>query len=59
MFVVGIKVFSFGGMVYSGIKFVVCVIVEGLCYEVGGKICLIIILLGVVEFELKYGSLDI
>jgi NADP-dependent 3-hydroxy acid dehydrogenase YdfG len=54
--VVGIKVFSPGGTVYSGTKFAVRAISEGLRHEVGGKIRTTIISPGAVDTELKFGS---
>ncbi|HEY9043546.1 MAG TPA: SDR family oxidoreductase [Rheinheimera sp.] len=56
--VAGIKVFSPGGTVYSGTKFAVRAIAEGLRHEVGGKIRSTIISPGAVESELKFGSSD-
>ncbi|GLQ30001.1 SDR family oxidoreductase [Litoribrevibacter albus] len=54
--VAGIKVFSPGGTVYSGTKFAVRAITEGLRHEVGGKIRTTSIEPGAVDSELKYGS---
>lgn len=54
--VVGIKVFSPGGTVYSGTKFAVRAISEGLRHEVGGTIRTTTIEPGAVESELKFGS---
>lgn len=54
--VAGIKVFSPGGTVYSGTKFAVRAISEGLRHEVGGHIRTTTILPGAVESELKHGS---
>lgn len=54
--VAGIKVFSPGGTVYSGTKFAVRAISEGLRHEVGGSIRTTTILPGAVESELKHGS---
>lgn len=54
--VAGIKVFSPGGSVYSGTKFAVHAISEGLRHEVGGNIRTTIISPGAVDTELKYGS---
>ena len=54
--VAGIKVFSSGGTVYSGTKFAVRAISEGLREEVGGNIRTTTIEPGAVESELKYGS---
>ena len=54
--VAGIKVFSPGGTVYSGTKFSVRAISEGLRHEVGGAIRTTTILPGAVESELKHGS---
>ena len=56
--VAGIKVFSPGGTVYSGTKFAVRAISEGLRHEVGGKIRTTIISPGAIESELKHGSSD-
>ena len=54
--VAGIKVFSPGGSVYSGTKFAVRAISEGLRHEVGGAIRTTTILPGAVDSELKFGS---
>ena len=54
--VAGIKVFSPGGTVYSGTKFAVRAISEGLRHEVGASIRTTIILPGAVDSELKLGS---
>lgn len=54
--VAGIKVFSPGGTVYSGTKFAVRAITEGLRHEVGEKIRTTTISPGAVDSELKYGS---
>jgi NADP-dependent 3-hydroxy acid dehydrogenase YdfG len=54
----GIKVFSPGGTVYSGTKFAVRAISEGLRHEIGGAIRTTIISPGAVESELKHGSSD-
>lgn len=54
--VVGLKVFSPGGTVYSGTKFAVRAISEGLRHEVGGNIRTTVISPGAVDTELKYGS---
>lgn len=56
--VAGIKVFSPGGTVYSGTKFAVRAISEGLRHEVGGKIRVTTIEPGAIESDLKYGSGD-
>ena len=56
--VAGIKVFSPGGTVYSGTKFAVGAITDGLRHEVGGKIRTTSIKPGAVESELKHGSTD-
>ena len=53
---VGIKVLSPGGTVYSGTKFAVRAISEGLRHEVGGKIRTTVISPGVVDTELKFAS---
>ncbi|MGJ0505281.1 MAG: SDR family oxidoreductase [Methylocystis sp.] len=50
--VAGIKVFSPGGTVYSGTKFAVAAISEGLRHEVGGKIRTTTIMPGAVATEL-------
>ncbi|MWL91168.1 SDR family oxidoreductase [Cupriavidus sp. SW-Y-13] len=54
--VAGIKVFSPGGTVYSGTKFAVRAISEGLRHEVGGAIRTTTIAPGAVDSELKQGS---
>lgn len=54
--VAGTKVFSPGGTVYSGTKFAVRAITEGLRHEVGGSIRTTIISPGAVRSELKLGS---
>jgi NADP-dependent 3-hydroxy acid dehydrogenase YdfG len=54
--VAGIRVFSPGGIVYSGTKFAVRAISEGLRHEVGGNIRTTIISPGAVDSELKYGT---
>ncbi|WP_109476149.1 SDR family oxidoreductase [Paraburkholderia sp. C35] len=54
--VAGIKVVSPGGTVYSGTKFAVRAISEGLRHEVGGSIRTTTIEPGAVESELKLGS---
>ena len=54
--VAGLKVFSPGGTVYSGTKFAVRAISEGLRHEVGGTIRTTTIEPGAVESELKFGS---
>lgn len=56
--VAGVKVFSPGGTVYSGTKYAVRAISEGLRHEVGGKIRTTTICPGVVDSELKFGSSD-
>ena len=50
--VAGVKVFSPGGSVYSGTKFAVAAISEGLRHEVGGKIRTTVIMPGAVATEL-------
>jgi NADP-dependent 3-hydroxy acid dehydrogenase YdfG len=52
----GIKVFSPGGTVYSGTKFAVRAITEGLRHELAGKLRATIISPGAVDSELKHGS---
>jgi NADP-dependent 3-hydroxy acid dehydrogenase YdfG len=54
--VAAIKVFSPGGTVYSGTKYAVRAITEGLRHEVGGAIRTTTISPGAVESELKLGS---
>lgn len=54
--VAGVKVFSPGGTVYSGTKYAVRAISEGLRHEVGDKIRTTSIEPGAVESELKHGS---
>jgi len=54
--VAGIKVFSPGGTVYSGTKYAVRAISDGLRHEVGGNIRTTTIEPGAVESELKFGS---
>lgn len=54
--VAGVKVFSPGGTVYSGTKFAVRAISEGLRHEVGGSIRTTTIAPGAVDSELKLGS---
>lgn len=54
--VAGLKVFSPGGTVYSGTKFAVRAISEGLRHEVGGKIRTTTIEPGAIDSELKLGS---
>ncbi|KPG96007.1 oxidoreductase [Pseudomonas sp. RIT-PI-q] len=54
--VAGIKVFSPGGTVYSGTKYAVRAISDGLRHEVGGKIRTTTIEPGAVDSELKYGT---
>ncbi|MFJ3484853.1 SDR family oxidoreductase [Pseudomonas sp. NPDC090202] len=54
--VAGIKVFSPGGSVYSGTKYAVRAISDGLRHEVGGKIRTTTIEPGAVDSELKFGS---
>lgn len=56
--IAGRKVFSPGGAVYSGTKFAVQAISEGLRHEVGGKVRTTVISPGAVDSELKYGSSD-
>lgn len=54
--VAGLKVFSPGGTVYSGTKFAVRAISEGLRHEVGGAIRTTTIEPGAIDSELKFGS---
>lgn len=54
--VAGIKVFSPGGSVYSGTKYAVRAISEGLRHEVGRSIRTTTIEPGAVDSELKHGS---
>ncbi|CDG86010.1 SDR family oxidoreductase [Janthinobacterium agaricidamnosum] len=54
--IAGHKVFSPGGTVYSGTKFAVRAISEGLRYEVGNTIRTTMISPGAVDTELRYGS---
>jgi NADP-dependent 3-hydroxy acid dehydrogenase YdfG len=54
--VAGIKVFSPGGTVYSGTKYAVRAISDGLRHEVGGNIRTTTIEPGAVDSELKHGS---
>ena len=54
--VAGVKVFSPGGTVYSGTKFAVRAISEGLRHEVGETIRTTTIEPGAIESELKFGS---
>ena len=56
--IAGRKVFSPGGTVYSGTKFAVHAISEGLRHEVGGKMRVTVISPGAVDSELKHGSSD-
>lgn len=54
--VAGVKVFAPGGTVYSGTKFAVRAISEGLRQEVGGKIRVTSIEPGAVDSELKFST---
>jgi len=54
--VAGVKVFAPGGTVYSGTKFAVSAISEGLRQEVGDKIRVTSIAPGAVESELKHST---
>ncbi|CAI1599484.1 Uncharacterized oxidoreductase SAV2478 [Serratia quinivorans] len=56
--VAGVKVFSPGGTVYSGTKYAVRAISEGVRHEVGANIRTTTICPGAVESELKLGSSD-
>jgi len=54
--VAGVKVFAPGGTVYSGTKFAVSAITEGLRQEVGDKIRVTSIAPGAVESDLKHST---
>ena len=54
--VAGLKVFSPGGTVYSGTKFAVRAISEGLRHEAGENIRVTTIEPGAIDSELKFGS---
>lgn len=54
--VAGIKVFSPGGTVYSGTKYAVRAITDGLRHEVGGNIRVTTIEPGAVDSELKFST---
>src|SRR5690606_18833994 len=54
--VAGIKVFSPGGSVYSGTKYAVRAITDGLRHEVGGNIRTTTIEPGAVDSELKFST---
>lgn len=54
--VAGFKVFSPGGTVYSGTKFAVRAIAEGLRIEVGDAVRVSTIEPGIVDSDLKYGT---
>jgi NADP-dependent 3-hydroxy acid dehydrogenase YdfG len=54
--VAGIKVFSPGGTVYSGTKFAIRAISEGLRIEVGDAVRVTCIEPGIVESDLKFGT---
>ncbi|MCY9656469.1 SDR family oxidoreductase [Paenibacillus chondroitinus] len=54
--VAGVKVFSPGGTVYSGTKFAVRAISEGLRHEVGDKVRVTSIEPGAVESDLKFST---
>lgn len=56
--VAGLKVFAPGGTVYSGTKFAVRAISEGLRQEMAGKVRVTSIEPGAVDSELKFGSGD-
>ncbi len=56
--VCGRRVFTPGGCVYSGTKFAVNAISEGVREELAGRVNVTTILPGAVETELKYGSSD-
>ena len=54
--VAGIKVFAPGGTVYSGTKFAVSAITEGLRQEIGGRIRVTAIEPGAVDSDLKFST---
>jgi len=54
--VAGIKVFSPGGTVYSGTKYAIRAITDGLRHEVGGNIRTTTIEPGAVDSELRFGT---
>jgi NADP-dependent 3-hydroxy acid dehydrogenase YdfG len=54
--VAGVKVFAPGGTVYSGTKFAVSAITEGLRQEVGDRIRVTSIAPGAVDSDLKHGT---
>ncbi|TXE10364.1 SDR family oxidoreductase [Gelidibacter salicanalis] len=54
--VAGVKVFSPGGTVYSGTKYAVRAISDGLRHEVGGNIRTTTLEPGAIDSELKFGS---
>jgi NADP-dependent 3-hydroxy acid dehydrogenase YdfG len=54
--IAGLKVFAPGGTVYSGTKFAVSAISEGLRQEVGGKLRVTSIAPGAVDSDLKKGT---
>jgi len=54
--VAGIKVFSPGGTVYSGTKFAVHAISEGLRHEVGSKVRVTSIEPGAIDSDLKFST---
>lgn len=56
--IAGIKVFAPGGTVYSGTKYAVRAISDGLRQEVGAHIRVTTLEPGAVDSELKYGSKD-
>lgn len=56
--IAGIKVFAPGGTVYSGTKYAVRAISDGLRQEIGADIRVTTIEPGAVDTELKYGSED-
>ncbi len=56
--VAGLKVFAPGGTVYSGTKFAVRAISEGLRQEMAGKVRVTSIEPGAIDSELKFGSGD-
>ncbi|WP_428403419.1 SDR family oxidoreductase [Methylocystis sp.] len=56
--VAGLDAFGLGGTVYSGTRFAVVAISEGLRHEVGDKIRTTVIMPGAIDTELKSGTSD-